>query len=372
MDKQPEQNGNGKGKGHHANGHTNGHANGREPYPLFEVKRQPIQPPVVRRSSSLLPLVALCSALALGIAVFMASIKQAEPVRSIPKEEAFRWAVNRAMSAAELTQTAHSIKEWQQVSDWWQEAIQLMETVPSSDKRHDVAVAKVSEYRTNLQYAQKQAQEASNQPAMGDLWGIGSQRASVLKLQGKPTNTERYDSLCKEILQYGKSQVELSNGLVVRYSDIDRNLKASATELPVPDAPAGVWDIGSTKETVFLIQGTPSRVAQYDYSDQETLYYGGSTIELVNGRVTGYDNQDRNLRVQVQPILTPEDSGSPLWTTDSHREEVLRVQGTPTQVMLNPSACTETLYYGGSMVNLKNGFIAGYDNLDRNLKVQAK
>jgi len=361
MDKQPEQNGNGKG-----------HSNGREVYPLVEVRRPVMQKPIVRRPPSLLPLVALCSALALGIAIFMSSIKQAEPVHSIPKEEAFRWAVNRAMSAAELTQTAHSIKEWQQVSDWWQEAIQLMQTVPSSDKRYDVAVSRVPEYQANLQYAQKRAQEASNQPTMGDLWGVGSRRAAVLKLQGKPTSTERYDSLCKEILQYGKSQVELSNGLVMRYSDTDRNLKASATELPVPNSPSGVWDVGSTKATIFQIQGTPSRVAQYDYSDQETLYYGDSTIDLANGRVTGYDNRDRNLKVRMMPVLTPEDSSSPLWTTESHREDVLRVQGTPTQVMLNPSACTETLYYGNSVVSLKNGFIAGYDNLDHNLKVQAK
>jgi hypothetical protein len=173
-------------------------------------------------------------------------------------------------------------------------------------------------------------------------------------------------------LQYGKSQVELSNGLVVRYSDVDRNLKASATELPAPITQAGLWDVGSIKETVFQIQGTPSRVAQYDYSDQETLYYGNSTIDLSSGRVTGYDNRDRNLKVQMAPVLTAEDSHSPVWTTDSHREDVLRVQGTPTQVMLNASTCAETLYYGNSMVSLKNGFIAGYDNLDRNLRVQAK
>jgi hypothetical protein len=119
-------------------------------------------------------LVALCSFLALGTAVFIGSIQQPEPVRSIPKAEAFRWAVNRAMSAAELTQTARSVKEWQQVSDWWQEAIQLMQTVPISDRRYGVAVARVPEYQANLRYAEKRAQEARDQPATAELWGIGS------------------------------------------------------------------------------------------------------------------------------------------------------------------------------------------------------
>lgn len=384
MDNQPGQNGNGNGhsngraNGHtngHSNGQTNGQTNGRERYPLLEVRR-PIQSPLRRRSSSLLPLAAVCSILALGIAlfigVFMDGAKPPETARAIPKTEAFRWGVNRAISAAELTQSAQSIKEWQQVSDWWAEAVELMQMVPNSDQRYDVAVAKVSEYQTNLRYAQKRAQEAAEQPAMGDLWGIGSRRAVVLKLQGEPTSTERYDSLCKEILQYGKSQVELSNGLVVRYSDTDRNLKASATELPVIPTRAGIWDLGSTKATVFQIQGTPNRVLRYDYSDQETLYYGSSTVDLVNQRVIGYDNQDRNLRVKLTPVLTAADSRSPVWTTDSNREDLLRVQGTPTQVTLNASACSETLYYGDSVVSLKNGFVAGYDNLERNLKVKAK
>ncbi len=376
MSQQPGQNGNGNGNGRsNGRGQSNGHSS-RESYPLLEVRR-PIQPPVLRRSSSLLPLIALCVALALGTAGFIglfmgSSFQSSEPARPIPKAEAFRWSVNRAMSAAELTQSAQSIQEWQQVSDWWQEAVELMQKVPRSDPRYEVAVAKISEYQTNLRYAQKRSQEASSQPMTGDLWGIGSRRAAVLKLQGQPTGTERYDSLCKEILQYGKSQVELANGLVVRYSDTDRNLKASATELPIPTAQAGVWDVGSLKETVFEIQGTPTRVLRYDYSDQETLHYGNSTVELINGRVTGYDNQTRNLKVQMQPILTPQDSRSPVWTTDSHREDLLRVQGTPTQVVLNPSACAETLYYDNSSVSLKNGFIAGYDNLDRNLKVKAK
>jgi hypothetical protein len=370
MNRRPKQNGNGNG---------NGHSNGRGNYPLLEVRR-PIQTPVLRRPPTLLPLVALCSALALGtalfIGMFMGGLQQPETERPIPKAEAFRWGVNRAMSAAELTQSAQSLKEWQQVASWWEEAVQLMQTVPISDQRYDVAVAKISEYKTNLRYAQKRAQAAdqqADQPVMTrDLWGVGSRRAVVLKLQGKPTSAERYDSLCKEVLQYGKSQVELSNGLVVRYSDTDRNLKVSATELPLLNPQVGVWDVGSTQETVFQIQGTPSRVSQYDYSDQETLYYGNSTIELGNGRVTGYDNQDRNLKVRTVPVLIAEDSYSPVWTTNSHREDVLRVQGTPTQVTLNPSACAETLYYGNSVVSLKNGFVAGYDNLDRNLKVKAK
>ncbi|MGD2182815.1 peptidylprolyl isomerase [Lusitaniella coriacea] len=72
----------------------------------------------------------------------------------VPDEEAFRSAVNKAMSAAVLTQNAQSQAEWQLVADNWQTAIALMKRVPSSHKDYAVAREKVGEYQKNLDYAQ--------------------------------------------------------------------------------------------------------------------------------------------------------------------------------------------------------------------------
>lgn len=326
------------------------------------------------RAPSLLPLVVLCAAVGLGIAVFMGTTRQSETTQPIPEAEAFRWAVNRAMSAAELTQTAKSPQEWQQVANWWKEAIELMQAVPISDDRHQLALEKVTEYQAKFQYAQWRLKTAPDQQGPDDLWGVGSRRATVLKLQGKPTANDRYDSMCKEILHYGKSKVELNNGIVSNYEDFDRKLKVAPADSPLA-APSDSrsWDLGSIKEHVFKIQGTPTRIIQYDYSERETLYYDSSIVELIKGRVIGYDNQAGNLRVVTVPVLSnaSKTSGN-VWTLESSREDLLRVQGTPTQVLLDSPACNETFYYGDSTVTLKNGFISGYDNLDSNLRVKAK
>ncbi|NJO80474.1 MAG: hypothetical protein HC827_19515 [Cyanobacteria bacterium RM1_2_2] len=366
MDRRPESNRNGRPD----NGKPE--TNGKATHPMIELRRSTPPPVYSRRVPSLLPWILLCLAAALWIGLFL---QDAQPPSTppIPEAEAFRWAVNRAMSAAELTQTAQSPAEWQQVTSWWEDAIELMQAVPNSDARYRVAVEKITEYQNNLNYAQSQLETATNQPTVGEnIWGVGSRRAAVIKSQGEPTDIDRYDSLCKEVLHYGKSKVELDNGVVARYEDFDRNLKGSPTPVPPSTVGRSTWDLGSTKATVFSIQGTPTRVINYDYSERETLYYGESTVELTKDLVTGYNNISSNLRVYIAPILLDSDQQSNTWTLDSSREQLLRVQGTPAQITSDSASCGEMFRYGGSTVNLKNGFVSGYDNFDKNLRVKAK
>lgn len=359
MDRRPESSRNGKSE-------LNG--NGKGSYPILETRRIPQSQPYSRRSPSLLPLVVMCLVVGLAAVLLVQSANRNKETETISKSEAFRWAVNRAMSAAELTQTARSASEWQQVVNWWQDAIKLMQSVPASDDKHEIAVDRTAEYQKNFQYAQRRLQEAT-QSITDDLWGIGSSRAMVIKVQGQPSSTDRYDSMCKEVLNYGKGFVELNNGVVVRYEDFDHKFKAAAPDITLPPIQdRSAWNLGSLKDDVFRIQGTPTRVVQYDYSERETLYYGNSTIDFAKQRVIGYDNQAGNLKVYVVPTVTNPSSNT--WTLKSDREEIFLVQGTPTRVQVDPSACAETLYYGNSSITLKNGFITGYDNLDNNLRVQ--
>lgn len=72
----------------------------------------------------------------------------------VSDKDAFRSAVNKAMSAAVLTQNAKSEAEWQLVANNWQTAIALMKRVPNSHKDYGVAQEKAIEYQKNLDYAQ--------------------------------------------------------------------------------------------------------------------------------------------------------------------------------------------------------------------------
>lgn len=80
---------------------------------------------------------------------------EAPPVSSATP---FRDAVNKATSAAQLTQTAQTAEEWQTVANDWQAAIALMQAVPEGDPNYAVAQQKAAEYQKNLEYAQQNAQ----------------------------------------------------------------------------------------------------------------------------------------------------------------------------------------------------------------------
>ncbi|MEA5469536.1 peptidylprolyl isomerase [Spirulina sp. 06S082] len=81
-----------------------------------------------------------------------------EETFGVPHKEAFRVAVNHAMSAADLTQTAATPEDWDRVSQNWQQAIALMRVVPVDHKSYTVAREKVIEYQGYLEYASQQAQ----------------------------------------------------------------------------------------------------------------------------------------------------------------------------------------------------------------------
>ncbi|MBD2513717.1 hypothetical protein H6G93_01585 [Nostoc sp. FACHB-973] len=76
--------------------------------------------------------------------------------------DTFREAVNKAINAANLTQSAKSPDEWKIVVNEWQGAMSttgyayaLMKNVPSSSPNYAIAQQKIIEYQKNLSYAQK-------------------------------------------------------------------------------------------------------------------------------------------------------------------------------------------------------------------------
>jgi hypothetical protein len=81
-----------------------------------------------------------------------------------PAQAADPWrdAVNAAMSAAELAQTAQSQVEWNAVADEWQKAGELMGQVPESSPNYQTAQQKAQEYAQNQQIARQRAASAPN------------------------------------------------------------------------------------------------------------------------------------------------------------------------------------------------------------------
>lgn len=84
---------------------------------------------------------------------------QAAPAPPATQTDTFREAVNRATSAVAIGQSAQSTEDWQLAASRWQQAIALMEQVPSNNPRHGLAQTKAQEYKQNLVAAQRRVTE---------------------------------------------------------------------------------------------------------------------------------------------------------------------------------------------------------------------
>lgn len=70
----------------------------------------------------------------------------------------FEQAVNSAIKAGEMAQTAQTQQEWQKVAEQWSDAIAKMEAVPETHEKYETAQQKATQYQPNLEYARQQAQ----------------------------------------------------------------------------------------------------------------------------------------------------------------------------------------------------------------------
>jgi hypothetical protein len=117
--------------------------------------------------------------------------------------------------------------------------------------------------------------------------------------------------------------------------------------------------VGSSKDEVLAIQGTPTEFTDSVFS------YGYSMVFFKDGKVSTWDNtRSTPLKVSMQPMSTVD------WTKDhfavgSSKDEVLAVQGTPTQF-------TDSVFtYGYSKVFFKDGKVSTWNDSRSNpLKVR--
>lgn len=85
------------------------------------------------------------------------SASASSPAAATASSDPFPDAINQASSAFTLSQSAQSRDDWRLVANRWQQAIELMTTVPASSPYHGEAQQKLTEYRRNLSYARQQA-----------------------------------------------------------------------------------------------------------------------------------------------------------------------------------------------------------------------
>jgi len=181
---------------------------------------------------------------------------------------------------------------------------------------------------------------------------LGSSREEVLRVQGPPTRIHG------QTWVYNLSEVHFKEGHVSRYDNFDGSLKV---HLPPsahpPGQPPHFFSLGSSRNEVLTVQGTPTRV------HGNRWYYGFSEVRFRNDHVEGYDNYFGNLYVRLLPSdPLPEGHRRESFTVGASADEVLAVQGTPTSIQGN------TWFYELSSVLFREGKVQYVNNVGGNLR----
>jgi hypothetical protein len=100
----------------------------------------------------------------------------------------FRDAVNAAMRAAQLTQTAKTSQDWQAIVQSWELAIAKMKAVPANDSNAAVAQRKAIEYTKNLDYARQALARQANAASQPTTQTSQSQTSQSQTSQSQTSN----------------------------------------------------------------------------------------------------------------------------------------------------------------------------------------
>lgn len=117
---------------------------------------------------------------------------------------------------------------------------------------------------------------------------VGSTRDDVLRVQGSP------DAFTDSAFRYGSSSVFFLNGLVTGWESYYPKLRNGWLAHSSPPA-RGFFTIGSTRDEVVLVQGTP------DAFDSTTFRYGSSTVFFENGVVKSWETYYPPLKARLLP-----------------------------------------------------------------------
>lgn len=92
------------------------------------------------------------------------SISTANPVAATAapaSKDPFQLGIERASSAYKIGKSAESRDDWRLVASRWQQAIELMKSVPAANARHSQAQQKIVQYQQNLAHAQQRANRST-------------------------------------------------------------------------------------------------------------------------------------------------------------------------------------------------------------------
>jgi hypothetical protein len=119
---------------------------------------------------------------------------------------------------------------------------------------------------------------------------VGSTRDEVIQQQGRPTASS------ESKLVYGSSELYLRGGSVIGWKIDPRSpIKVKLWPASPVDPSLDHFSVGSTKDAVLVVQGTPTSFTQNEFE------YGGSLVYFQNNRVVSWKTDPASIPLRAKP-----------------------------------------------------------------------
>ena len=190
-----------------------------------------------------------------------------------------------------------------------------------------------------------------NQTTASPRFTLGSHEDDVLRLQGTPSDIDRYDASGYEIWRFGSSTVKIDAG-TRQVMEWDNNGSLKVHLAPGDQTTASPrFTLGSHEDDVLRLQGTPSDIDRYDASGYEIWRFGSSTVK-VDARTRGVVEWDNHGNLKVRLLPGSKTTSSRSFSKGSHQDDVLRLQGTPTNIKRYDASGYDVWNFGLSTVKI--------------------
>ncbi len=161
-----------------------------------------------------------------------------------------------------------------------------------------------------------------------------------IPISGKPGNSQVIENSVPQ--KKASAIIKLQGEKAYKFRKYDRSIQKD------------FFTLGSSKDEVLAVQGTPTQMSDNRWS------YGFSYVDFEKGKVVNWYNSNLDpLRLRMLPKKDP-DEQKDFFTLGSSKDEVLAVQGTPTQMSDNRWS------YGFSYVDFEKGKVARWYSSDEN------
>ena len=220
---------------------------------------------------------------------------------------------------------------------------------------------------------------------------IDSHKDDVARLQGTPLRVIKEwdakipDDALKPMRYFytreswvylgGTVEFSISTGRITAWDNRDGSRKAQRRwqESDTGWKETDFFTLGSTKREVERTQGKPVNKTKVATGAEEWQYdnRGMSKVEFRSGRVQGWTNIVRDLRVTLVP--GPNVTSHPLFSLDSHKDDVARLQAAPPfSIHVVRILDEETWLFSAGSIKFSHssGRVIDYENKDGSLKGQ--